>query len=325
MKALVHQKYGSPDVLALVEREKPVPKDSEVRIRVYATTVNRTDCGTLRGTPRLIRLLYGLFRPKATILGNEFAGKVDAVGEDVTSFTVDENVFGFNDTQFGAHAEYMVMSEDGMMASMPAGMTYAEAAPTAEGAHYALCYIRKAQVRAGQRVLINGATGAIGSAAVQLVKYYGANVTAVCDGKHEDLVKSLGADCVIDYTRNDFTKSGQEYDFVFDAVGKSSFGACKRLLKPGGMYCSSELGFLFQNPFLAVWTSRIGNKRLLFPIPEASKEEMVFLKELVESRKLKPVVDRRYPLEQIVEAFTYVETGRKVGNVVITLDQNDNA
>jgi NADPH:quinone reductase-like Zn-dependent oxidoreductase len=199
-------------------------------------------------------------------------------------------------------------------------MTYEEAAPTSEGGHYALNNIRRANVRSGQRMLVNGATGAIGSAAVQLGKYYGAEVTAVCSTNNVNLVKSLGADKVIDYTREDFTKSGQEYyDFVFDAVGKSSFGACKNLLKEGGIYCSTELGFLWQIPFFVLWTSLFGSKKVIFPIPKESKEDMIFFKELIETGKFRPLIDRPYPLEKIVDAYKYVETGQKIGNVVITV------
>jgi NADPH:quinone reductase-like Zn-dependent oxidoreductase len=232
-------------------------------------------------------------------------------------------VFGYNDAVFGAHAEYKTMPGEGMLAHMPANMTYDEAAPIVEGAHYALSDIRKANVTSGQSVMINGTTGAIGSAAVQLAKHYGADVTAVCDTGNMELVKSLGADRIIDYTKEDFTRDRETYDFVFDAVGKSSFGKCKKLLKSGGIYCSSDLGFLWQNPFLALWTSRFGSKKVILPIPKSSKQDLVFLKGLVEKGKFKPLIDRRYPLEDIVEAYTYVEKGHKIGNVVITLDRGN--
>ena len=318
MKAIVYTKYGPPEVLQLKEVPKPTPKDDEVLIRMHATTVNRTDCAFLRAKPSFVRLVSGLFRPKRTILGDEFAGEIEAVGRDVKSFMNGDRVFGFSGVSFGAHAEYMTMPEQGMLTAIPVNMTYEEAAPSTEGAHYALNDIRKADVRSGQRVLINGATGAIGSAAVQLAKYRGAEVTAVCDTKNVELVRSLGADKVIDYTEEDFTKSDGDYDLVFDAVGKSSFGACKRLLKPGGIYCSAELGFLYQNLFLALWTSIFGSRKVIFPIPKDTKEDMLFFKELIEARKFRPVIDRRYPLEQIVEAYRYVEKGQKTGNVVIT-------
>lgn len=324
MKAIVYTRYGPPDVLQLEEVPKPTPKDDEVLIKIHATTVNRTDCGFLRGKPAFVRFVSGVFRPKRTILGCEFAGEIEAAGRDVKSFLNGDRVFGFSGVSFGAHAEYMTMPEQGMLTTMPASITYEEAAPITEGGHYALNNIRKASVRSGQKVLINGATGAIGSAAVQLAKYYGAEVTAVCDTKNVRLVESLGADKVIDYTGEDFTKSGRDYDFVFDAVGKSSFGACKKMLKPGGIYCSTELGFLSQNPFLALWTPIFGGKKVIFPIPKDRKEDALFFKELIEAGKYKPVIDRRYPLEQIAEAYRYVEKGQKTGNVVITLDKVGN-
>ncbi len=325
MKAVVYTKYGPPDVLQLKEVPKPTPKDNEVLIKTHAATVNRTDCGFLRGKPSFVRLVSGLFGPKRRILGNEFAGKIEAVGKDVKSFANGDRVFGYSGVSFGAHAEYLTVPEQGMLAAIPTNMTYEEAAPITEGGHYALNNIRKANVRSGQKVLINGATGGIGSAAVQLVKYYGAEVTAVCGTRSAGLVESLGADRVIDYTKEDFTKSGGEYDFVFDAVGKSSFGACKRLLKPGGIYCSTELGFLYQNAFLSLWTSMFGAKKVIFPIPKEKKEDAVFFKELIDSGKFRPVIDRRYSLEQIAEAYRYVEKGQKTGNVVITIVDDDRA
>jgi NADPH:quinone reductase-like Zn-dependent oxidoreductase len=320
MKAIVCPKYGPPSVLQLKEVLKPTPKDNEVLIRIHATTVNRTDCGFLRSKPFFIRFVSGLVRPKRTILGCEFAGEIEAIGKDVKSFMKGDHVFGYSGVSFGAQAEYMTIPEQGMLTTIPANMTYEEAAPTSEGGHYALDIIRRANVRSGQRMLVNGATGAIGSAAVQLGKYYGAEVTAVCSTNNVNLVKSLGADKVIDYTQEDFTKSGQEYyDFVFDAVGKSSFGACKKLLKQRGIYCSTELGFLWQIPFFVLWTSLFGSKKVIFPIPKDSKEDMIFFKELIETGKFRPVIDRRYPLEQITDAYKYVETGQKIGNVVITV------
>jgi NADPH:quinone reductase-like Zn-dependent oxidoreductase len=320
MNAVVYTKYGPPEVLQLKEVEKPTPTDKEVLIKIHATTVNRTDCGFLRAKPFFIRFVSGLVAPKRTILGCEFAGEIEAVGKNVKSLAKGERVFGYSGVSFGAQSEYMTMPEQGMMTTMPANMSYEEAAPIIEGAHYALNNIRKANVRSGQKILVNGATGGIGSAAVQLVKYYGAEVTAVCGSRKVELVKSLGADNVIDYTNEDFTKSDQEFDFVFDAVGKSTFGACKKLLKPGGIYCSTELGFMWQNPFLALWTSKFSSKRVIFPIPKEEKEDALFFKELIEMGKFKPVIDRSYPLEQIADAYKYVETGQKIGNVVISLE-----
>jgi NADPH:quinone reductase-like Zn-dependent oxidoreductase len=323
MKAAVYTRYGPPDVLSIREVAKPVPKDNDVLIEVRATTVNRTDCGFLRGTPRLARLVYGVRGPKHPTLGNEFAGRVAAVGRAVTSYAVGDDVFGYNDSTFGGHARYMTMPEVGMMARMPSNLTHEEAAPTAEGAHYALGNLRKAGVGPGQRVLVYGATGAIGSAAVQLAKHLGAEVTAVCATPQLELVRSLGADRVVDYTTEDFTRSGGEYDLVFDAVGKSSFGACRKLLGPGGIYSSTELGFLWQNPLLALWTSRFGKHRVTFPIPRTSREDMEFLRGLVETGAFRPVIDRRYRLDQIVEAFRYVKTGQEIGNIMLTVGHGE--
>ena len=238
-------------------------------------------------------------------------------------FKIVTPVFGFSGINFGAHAESMTMAEQGMLTIMPANMTYEEVAPSTEGAHYALNNIRKAKVRNGQKVLIYGASGAIGTAAVQLAKYYGAKVTAVCNTQNVEIVKYLGADKVIDYTKQDFTKSGQDYNFVFDAVGKSSFGVCKKLLKPGGIYCSTDLGFLYQNPILTLSTSIFGSRKVIFPIPKDSKEDILFFKELIEAGKYRPIIDRCYPLEMISEAYKYVDRGQKTGNVVIPVGHDN--
>jgi NADPH:quinone reductase-like Zn-dependent oxidoreductase len=300
--------------------EKPTPKDNELLVRVHATTVNRTDCGFRAAKPFIARLFTGLVRPRITVLGNEFAGEVEAVGRGVTSFEVGDRVFRFNGTSFGAHAEYMTMPEGGLVAAMPATLTYEEAAPGTEGSHYALSLIRRARIHKGQDVLVNGGTGAIGSAAVQLLKHLGANVTAVCGTEHLELVRGLGADRVIDYTAEDFTKDQQTYDVVVDAVGKSSFGRCRHLLKPRGIYLSTDLGPLSQNPILALVTPLFGGRRVLFPIPRENQEMVRQLKELIESGEFRPLIDRRYPLDQIVEAYRYVEMGQKVGNVVISIE-----
>jgi NADPH:quinone reductase-like Zn-dependent oxidoreductase len=319
MKAAVHTRYGPPEVVRISEIEKPAVKDHEVLVKVHATTVNRTDCGLRAAKPFIYRFFIGLTRPRMTVLGNEFAGVVEAVGGGVTTFEVGDRVFGFSGTSFGAHAEYLAIPEDGLIATMPADLTFEEAAPGTEGSQYALSMIRTAKVQGGQDVLVNGATGAIGSAAVQLLKSLGAHVTAVCGTDNLELVKGLGADRVIDYTAEDFTKDEQRYDAVLDAVGKSSFGRCRRLLKPRGTYLSSDLGPLSQNPFLALVTPLFGGRKVRFPIPTQRDRAMVmrFLKELIESGAFMPLIDRRYPLDEIVEAYRYVETGQKLGNVVI--------
>jgi NADPH:quinone reductase-like Zn-dependent oxidoreductase len=320
MKAAVHTRYGPPDVVRISEVEKPEPKDNELLVRVHATTVNRTDCGLRAAKPFFVRLFTGLTRPRVTILGNEFAGEVEAVGRGVTSFEVGDRVFGFNGSTLGGHAEYLVTPEGGLVATIPGGMRFEEAAPGTEGSHYALSLIRRSRIHEGQDVLVNGATGAIGSAAVQLLKHLGAKVTAVCGPEHVELVRGLGADRVIDYTAEDFTKDTQTYDVVLDAVGKSSFGRCRRLLKPRGIYLSSDLGPLSQNPILALVTPLTGRKRVMFPIPRESQEMARQLRGLLESGEFRPLVDRRYRLDQIVEAYRYVETGQKVGNVVISVE-----
>ncbi|MBI1937645.1 MAG: NAD(P)-dependent alcohol dehydrogenase [Ignavibacteriales bacterium] len=321
MKAIVHIKYGPPGVLQLKEVEKPDPKENEVLIKIYATTVNRTDCGFRKPEyPLIIRLINGIFKPKRTILGTELAGEIVSLGKDVKTFKVGDKVFGLKTSDFGAHAEYICIPESGSIAIKPDNISYEEAAAICDGAFLALANIKKIDFKKAAKILINGASGSIGSAAVQLAKYFGAEITAVCNTKNLELVKSLGADEVIDYTKKDFTKNGKLYDVVFDAVGKSSFFRCRKLLKPGGIYFSTDLGFLSQNIFLALLTPIIGGRKVLFPIPKDSKEDIIFFKELIEAGKYRAVIDRRYRLEEIVEATKYVETGQKTGNVVIAIE-----
>jgi len=319
MRAVINTKYGPPEIVKLMEIRRPVAKDNEVLIKVYVTTVNRTDCGFRSAQYFISRLFSGLLRPKNKTLGNEFAGVIEGIGKDITSFKIGDRVFGYNDTKFGAHAEYMTMAENAAIVMMPDHLTYKEAAAITEGGHYALCDIRAAKIKKGQNVLIYGASGAIGSAAVQLAKYFGATVTAVCNTKNVKLIKSLGADSVIDYTKQDFTKTDQMFDFVFDAVGKSSFGKCKPIIKKNGIYISTELGRYSENIFLALTTPILSKKKVLFPIPTITKNDVIFLKELVLTLKYKPVIDRQYRLDQIVNAYKYVESGQKTGNVLLTL------
>ncbi len=320
MQAAVQTRYGSPDVVRVVEVDKPPIGATDVLVQVHATTVNRTDCACRAAKPFFMRLFTGLIRPRATVLGNEFAGAVAEVGRDVTAFSVGANVFGYNEGPFGAHAQYLAIPEDGSLTTMPANLTYVEAAPSTEGSHYALAHIKGAKITEGQDALVYGATGAIGSAAVQLLKSLGVNVTAVCDTAHMDLVKRLGADRVIDYTTTDFTKDSQTFDAVLDSVGKTSFSQCRPLLKPAGIYISSELGPHAQNALLALVAPLQRGKRVRFPIPKHDQEMMAYFRELIDSGQFKPVIDRTYPLDQIVEAYRYVETGQKIGNVVITVD-----
>ena len=323
MKAIICTKYGPPDVLKLKEIEKPIAKDNEVLIKVYASTVNRTDTAFLRAKPFFTRLFTGIFKPNKPIPGTEFAGIIEAAGKNVSSYKVGDKVFGFDDTGSGSHAQYMTISETKALAIIPKNVSYEQAAASTEGAHYAYNFIKKVNLKSGQKVLVNGATGAIGSAAVQLLKYFAINVTAVCSRKNIELVKSLGADKVIDYTKEDFTKVDQKYNYIFDAVGKSSFAKCKPLLQPGGVYMSSELGYMAQNIFFALVTPIIGSKKVIFPVPTDLKGSILFIKKLIENGKFKTVIDRKYPLEKIVEAFRYVEEGQKTGNVVITVEHNN--
>jgi NADPH:quinone reductase-like Zn-dependent oxidoreductase len=323
MKAIVYTKYGSPDVLQLKEVEKPNPNDNEVLIRVYAATVNRSDCAMLRAKPFIMRFFTGLFKPNQPILGTDFAGMIEAVGKNVGSLKVGDKVFGFDDGGLSSHAEYMTLSKDNALTTMPNNMTYEQAAASIEGAHYAYNFINKVDIKHGQKVLVNGATGAIGSAAVQLLKYFGANVTAVCNRKDADLVKSLGANKVIDYTKEDFTNSIEKYDFVFDTVGKSTFKKCKPLLVSGGVYMSSELGPMVQNPFLALITPIFGNRKVKFPFPTNRSRSVRLIKKLSAEEKFRAVIDSTYSLDKIAEAYRYVEQGQKIGNVVITVIQNN--
>jgi NADPH:quinone reductase-like Zn-dependent oxidoreductase len=321
MKAAVYIRYGPPGVVRVEEVAKPTVTDHEVLVKVHVATVNRTDCGFRSAKPFIVRFFSGLVRPKVRVLGTEFAGVVEAVGSGVTAFEVGDRVFGYSEDRWGAHAQYLSIREDGPIATMPINVAFDLAAPSTEASHYALASIRKAKIGSGQQVLVNGATGAIGSAAVQLLKTVGAEVAAVCDTPNIELVNGLGADRVIDRSIVDFTEDQQTYDVVFDAVGKSSFGRCKRLLKPGGIYASTDLGPGAQNPILSVITPLFGGKKAMLPIAPKYDQELVnYFKGLIESGEFKPVIDRRYPLDQIVEAYTYVETGQKIGNVLIIVD-----
>ena len=318
MRAVVHDRYGPPSVLRLEDVERPVPEGDEVLVRIHATTVNRTDTGFRSAEFFVARVFTGLLRPRRKILGSEFAGEVAAVGAGVTAFAVGDRVFGVN-AKGGAHAEFISMRETAPLAHMPDGASFEEAAAVCDGATLALWVLRRTCLHEGQEILVYGASGSIGTAAVQLAKYFGADVTAVCNTKNVELVRSLGARTVIDYTKDDFTKTGETYDLVFDAVGKLSFGRCRDLLKPGGTYAVTDLGKLWQNPFLVLWTSRVGEKKVLIPLPRHTKEDVLFLRELMATGKYRPVIDRSYPLEDVVEAAGYVETGQKTGNVVLTL------
>lgn len=297
--------------------DDPTVGNNAVLVRVHATTVNRTDCAYRAAKPFFMRAITGLVRPRRKVLGTEFAGVVEAMGDSVASFVVGDRVFGYNEGAFGTHAEYLAVPADGAIATMPAGVAFGEAAPGTEGSHYALSSIRKMGIKAGQDVLVYGATGSIGSAAVQLLKCLDVTVTAVCDTANLEMVRGLGADRVVDYTVEDFTADEQRYDAVIDAVGKSTFGRCRRLLKSGGVYVSSDLGPWWQNPALALVTPLLRGKKVQLAVPQQDQEMVRYFRELIESGRFRPVIDRRYPLDQIVDAYRYVETGQKIGNVVI--------
>ncbi|WP_406364447.1 NAD(P)-dependent alcohol dehydrogenase [Streptomyces sp. NBC_00645] len=311
MKAAVYNRYGPPSVVRVAEVDRPSIGHHDVLVRVHATTVNRTDCAYRAARPFFMRMLTGLARPRRTVLGTEYAGVAEAVGSGVTSFTVGDRVFGYNEGAFGTHAEYLSVPHDGPVATMPTGVTFEEAAPATEGSHYALAFIRIAGIQAGQDVLVYGATGAIGSAAVQLLKQRKAIVTAVCGTAHLELAKGLGADRVVDHTAQDFTRDEQRYDAVFDAVGKTTFGRCRRLLKPGGAYLSSELGPWCQNLLLPLITPLFRGRRVKFPFPKQDQEIVRHFRDLMESGEFKPVIDRRYPLERIVDATGMSRPGRR--------------
>jgi NADPH:quinone reductase-like Zn-dependent oxidoreductase len=316
MRAVVHDRYGPPEVLRIAEVPRPVPKPNEVLVRVHATTVTRSDCGFRAADPFFSRAFTGLRRPKQPIAGTELAGVVEAIGDEVTEFAVGDRVFGLRS---GANAELVCVRAQGALAHIPEGMSLEDAAALSDGPCIANACLSAAAVRDGQSVVVYGATGSIGTAGVQLAKAFGAEVTGVCDTKHVELVRSLGADEVVDYTREDFTADGTTYDVVFDAVGKHSFRRCRRALKPGGTYISTDLGFMWHVPPLALASRFVGDKRVRLPIPRYSKADVLLVKRLVEEGRYRPVVDRTYPLEQVVEATRYVEAGQKTGNVVLTV------
>jgi NADPH:quinone reductase-like Zn-dependent oxidoreductase len=332
MKAIVYTEYGAPDVLQLKEVEKPAPRNDEILIRVYATSVNIGDIWARNfkeisprkfTMPLLLwlpsRMYFGFTKPRINILGSEFAGEIEAAGKHVKRFRKGDQVFGYRGQSMGANAEYLCMPEDGLVAVKPANMTYDEAATVPYGALTALSLLRKANIQPGQKVLINGASGSIGSAAVQLANYYGAEVTGVCSTPRLEFVKALGADQVMDYTREDFTKNGETYDLIFDILGKSSFLSCKNSLKRHGVYLLAS--FKTKQLFQMLWTSMTGGKKVICALSSESPEDLALIKELVEACKIRSIIDRRYPLEQTAEAHRYVEKGYKTGSVTITVEQ----
>lgn len=322
MKAIVYRSYGPPDVVGLEEVATPTPADGEVLVKIHAAVVAPTDVAARAGDPRFARLFFGLTRPKLSILGNEFAGEIAAIGAGATRFRVGDQVIG-GDQAFGAHAEYLCVAADGALAIKPGSLSFEESVAIVDGAMTALPFLRdEAKLRRGQKILINGASGAVGLAAVQLAKHFGAEVTAVCSSVNVDLVKSMGADVAIDYATADFTQSADTYDVIFDAVGKSSFSRCRRALTHGGIYLTTmpSPAILVQK----VWTSKVGGKRAGIAFTGLRKSEekakdLVYLASLAETGVYKPVIDRCYPFESIAQAHRYVDTGRKKGSVVITV------
>ncbi len=319
MKAMVYSKYGSPDVLQLKDVDKPVPADNEVLVKIYATSVTSGDWKLRKADPFIVRMINGLIRPKKTVLGNEFAGIVEVVGKEVTRFEVGDAVYGMK--VFGAYAEYLTIWEEAAIALKPAGLSFKEAAVVPNGATTALYFLRKAKLDSGDKILINGASGSVGSYAVQLAKHFGAEVTGVCGSANLEMVASLGADKVIDYTKQDFTREDLIYDVIFDTVGKTSYGKCKKILSQKGRYITTVVNFALLLQSLR--TSIAGRQKVKIGIAQDNYEDLVLIRNLIEQNELKPVIDRSYNLSEIPEAHRYVEKGHKKGNVVITVAEHE--
>jgi NADPH:quinone reductase-like Zn-dependent oxidoreductase len=317
MKAIVYTKYGPPEVLRLSEVEKPVPGDNEILIRIHATAVSSGDVRLRKADPFAVRFFFGLTKPKRTILGFSLAGEIEATGKNVKLFKEGEKVFGTTGLNIGTYAQYKCLPENGLLTTEPDNLTYEEAAAIPFGGTAALYFLRKGNIKSGQKVLIYGASGAVGTAAIQLAKYFGAEVTGVCSTTNLEMVKSLGADKVIDYTITDFSKNGETYDIIFDTVGKSSFSDCVRSLNSNGFLILASAGM--RQMFQGLWTSMTSSRKIISGVIREKVEDIIFLKELAERGELKPVIDRIYPLEQIADAHRYVETGHKKGNVVIKI------
>lgn len=317
MKAAIRKKYGLPKQISIVELEKPILKDNEVLVKVHNTTVNRTDCANLTAQPFIMRFFLGFFKPKKTIIGIDFAGEIVAIGKHIKSFKIGDRVFGFNDSGSESHAEYLTETEANLF-SIPDNINYKQAAASLEGAHYAYSFIHKTNIQAGQKVLLNGATGAIGSALLQFLNQFDIEITATCNTKNIELIKSLGAHKIYDYTKEDFTQSEDKYDFIFDSVGKSTFGKCKSIMTEKGVYISSELGPYAQNIFYPL-LNFASKKKLIFPIPFNKQKTIPYIIGLLKNEKFNPVIDKEYPLEQITKAYEYVMTGQKTGNVLVNI------
>jgi NADPH2:quinone reductase len=321
MKAMIYTKYGSPDVFELKEVKKPTPKDNEVLIRIYATTVTAADCLMRRGDTIISRLFLGLRKPRRKILGTELAGEIENTGKNVKDFKKGDQVYGFTGFGLGAYAEYNCMPENGSLVIKPVNLNYEEAAAVVDGASTALFFLKdKANIQSGQKVLIIGASGSVGTFAVQIAKYFNAEVTGVCSTANLDLVKSLGADKVIDYSKDDFSKNGETYDIIFDTVGKSSFSHSKGSLNEKGKYLLTNGGLKYR--FWGIWTSLVGGKKIISAMSIEKTEALIFIKKLIEAEEIKLMVDRSYPLEKIASAHSYVEKGHKKGNVIIKVEHD---
>ena len=326
MKAIVYERYGPPEVLELKEVAKPTPKDNEVLIKTHATTVTSGDwrvrsLNVPAGFGLIMRLVFGISKPKQPILGSELAGVIESVGKDVRKFKVGDQVFAFSDASMGCHAEYKCMPQDGAVVLKPPSLSYDEAAALSFGGTTALDFLRRGKLQSGEKVLVNGASGGVGTAAVQLAKHFGADVTGVCSTANMELVRSLGASHVIDYTKEDFTQNGETYDVIVDTVGTAPFSRSKDSLKAGGRLLMVLAGLpdMLQIP----WVSMTSSKKVIAGPAAVRAEDLRFLAGLAQAGEFKPVIDRRYPFEQIAEAHRYVDTGRKRGNVIITLKHDD--
>lgn len=319
MKAAVRRSYGPPHTIKVEEIEKPTPKVNEILIRVFATTVNRTDGANLTGKPFIMHFMLGLVKPRKIILGTDFAGVIVAIGNNIDSFQVNQRVFGFTDMGLESQAEYMVVTPKDNLIVIPDNVDFKQAVASLEGAHYAYSFILKSGIHSGQKILINGATGAIGSALLQFARTFDVQITATCNTANIEKIRSLGANYIYDYTKENFTESSEKYDIIFDAVGKSTFGKCKPLLVKNGIYISSELGPYSQNIFYAIFTPIFGGKKVNFPIPYPLSLTLPYIKSKMEKGVFKPLIDLEYPLEEIAAAYEYVLSGKKTGNVLINI------
>lgn len=319
MKAVIRNKYVHTDSLIIKEIEAPIPNANEVLIKVHCTTINRTDVAVVSGLPFVFRFFIGLFRPRRKITGTDFAGEITAIGKDIQDFKVGDRVFGLNDEGLCSHAEYMTIGEDKAIAMIPSFVSYEEAVASAEGAHYALNFLNKVNINKEDKLLVNGATGAIGSAAIQLLLREGNEVTAVCDTKSFLAVQSTGVHQVINYEEEDFTLLNKKFNFILDAVGKSRFSLCQKIMTTDGVYVSSELGPRAENIFLAIFKRNKNKQRVIFPIPVDCRKSIKHMSTLLSKKEFTPLIDRMYPMTDIKEAFRYVKTGMKMGNVILKI------